>query len=64
MLDVSSCHFPFCKENNIEFKYNYSEEQKTSDRECLEILIEKGGKMSDNEITFKKVMERGEKIRI
>lgn len=48
----------------IEFKKNYSEEQKNSDKECLNLLISKGGKMSDNEVTFKKVMEKGEKIRI
>lgn len=48
----------------INHKNNYSEQQKQSDRECLGILIEKGGKMSENEVTFKKVMEKGEKIRI
>lgn len=51
-------------EQIIEFKNNYSEEQKQSDRECLGVLVNKGGKISDNNITFKKVMERGEKIRI
>ena len=48
----------------VEFKNNYSEEQKQSDRECLGVLVHKGGQMSDNDITFKKVMERGEKVRI
>lgn len=48
----------------INHKNNYSEQQKQSDRECLGILIEKGGKMSENEVTFKKVKEKGEKIRI
>ena len=51
-------------EEILEFKKNYSEEQKQSDRECLGVLVSKGGKMSDNEVTFKKVMERGEQIRI
>ena len=51
-------------EQIVEFKNNYSEEQKQSDRECLGVLVSKGGKMSDNEVTFKKVMERGEYIRI
>ena len=51
-------------EQIVEFKNNYSEEQKQSDRECLGVLVRKGGKMSDNEVTFKKVMERGEQIRI
>lgn len=51
-------------EQILEAKKNYSDEQKNSDRECLGILVQKGGKMSDNEITFKKMMEKGEKIRI
>lgn len=51
-------------EQIVEFKNNYSEEQKQSDRECLGTLVNKGGKMSENEITFKKIMERGEQIRI
>lgn len=48
----------------VEFKSNYSDEQKKSDQECLGVLMNKGGKMPDNDITFKKVMERGEEIRI
>lgn len=48
----------------IEFKKNYSEEQKKSDSNCLKLLVKKGGEMSDNEITFKKLIEKGEKIRI
>lgn len=48
----------------VEFKNNYSEEQKQSDRECLNTLVKKGGMMPDKEITFKKVMESGEQVRI
>lgn len=48
----------------IDFKNNYSDAQKKSDKECLEVLVNKGGKMPDNDITFKKMMEKGEKIRI
>lgn len=48
----------------VEYKKNYSEEQKQSDRVCLGVLVTKGGKMSENDITFKKVLEKGEKIRI
>lgn len=51
-------------EQIVEFKNNYSEEQKQSDRECLGVLVNKGGRMSEKEVTFKKVMERGEQIRI
>lgn len=48
----------------LEFKKNYSEEQKQSDKICLAKLVNKGGKMQNNEITFKKVLKSGEKIRI
>lgn len=48
----------------VEFKNNYSEEQKQSDKECLGVLVNKGGEMKNNEVTFKKVLENGEKIRI
>lgn len=48
----------------VEFKNNYSEEQKQSDKECLGVLVKKGGEMKNNEVTFKKVLESGEKIRI
>lgn len=49
----------------IEFKNNYSEEQKLSDEKCLKNLVEKAGKLPDtNEITFKKVLDSGGKIRI
>lgn len=48
----------------VEFKNNYSDEQKQSDKECLGVLVNKGGEMKNNEVTFKKVLENGEKIRI
>ncbi len=48
----------------IENKNNYSDEQKQSDGECLERLVSRGGKMAENDITFKKLMEKGEQIRI
>lgn len=48
----------------LEFKRNYSDEQKESDRQCLEELIHKAGKSGENRFTFKKVMESGEKIRL
>ena len=51
-------------EQIVKFKNNYSDVQKQSDRECLELLISKGGKMGESDITFKKVMQKGEKIRI
>lgn len=49
----------------VEFKNNYSQEQKISDSTCLENLIEKAGKIPDtNEITFKKISDSGGKIRL
>lgn len=48
----------------IDYKNNYSEEQKKADQKCLEIIITKGGNMAEKDITFKKVLERGEKIKI
>ncbi len=48
----------------LEFKANYSDEQKESDKKCLEVLIKKGGDADKNEITFKKVKESGEAVRI
>lgn len=48
----------------VDFKKNYSDEQKQSDKECLEVLVNKGGEMPNNDITFKKVMEKGENIRL
>lgn len=48
----------------VQFKNNYSEEQKKFDKKCLAELIEKAELMSESEITFKKVMEKGESIRL
>ena len=47
-----------------EFKKNYSDEQKKSDSECLELLIKRGDQIPGDEITFKKIAEKGVKIRI
>ena len=48
----------------INYKNNYSEEKKEADRKCLNVLITKADNMSEKDVTFKKVFERGEKIRI
>ena len=48
----------------INYKNNYSEEKKEADRKCLNVLITKADNMPEKDITFKKVFERGEKIRI
>lgn len=48
----------------IRFKLNYSDEQKAKDSECLRFLIANGSAFCDNEITFKKLYEKGVKIRL
>lgn len=48
----------------VTFKNNYSDEQKQSDRDCLATIIHKATIIPNNDITFKKMLERGEKIRI
>lgn len=46
------------------YKENYSEDKKTSDSQCLDVLIKRGDEIPDNEITFKKLFENGVKIRL
>ncbi len=49
----------------VKFKNNYSDEQKKSDGDCMANLIEKAGAMDEvQEITFKNLYEKGEKIRV
>ena len=48
----------------INFKNNYSTNQKKADEDCLNTMLKKAKNMWKNEITFKKVIERGEKIRL
>ncbi|MBR5923666.1 MAG: glycosyltransferase family 8 protein [Clostridia bacterium] len=47
-----------------EHKENYTDEQRKADKECLELLINNGIKIPENEITFKKLYESGVKIRL
>lgn len=49
----------FCK-----VKANYSESQKETDKKCLDNLIKRALEILDNEVTFKNLHEKGEKIRI
>lgn len=46
------------------YRENYSDEQKKADSECLEMLVRRGGEIAENEITFKKLYEKGVKIRL
>ncbi len=45
-------------------KSAYSEAQKASDRECLQLLIRRGDEIPGNTVTFKKLYESGVKIRL
>lgn len=44
-------------------KENYSEKQKKSDRECLDVLIRKAGVLDQGPVTFCKVQKNGEQIK-
>lgn len=46
------------------YKEQYSDEQKESDKKCLKLLVERGAAIAESEITFKKLYEQGEKIRL
>ena len=46
------------------YKENYSDEQKESDSKCMALLAERGALIANSDITFKKLYERGERIRL
>lgn len=48
----------------IDYKNNYTEENKKSDDECLKVLLRQAVIIPDTENTFKKKYESGEKIRV
>lgn len=48
----------------VEFKKNYSDEQKASDSKCFEVLINKAANVPQSENTFKKKFEAGEYTRV
>ncbi len=48
----------------LRFKENYPEEQKQSDQTCLENMIAKGPRVCHQPVTFRKMFEKGEKIRV
>lgn len=53
----------FCEEAKA-YKENYSDEQKRSDSECLDLLVRRGGKIPETDVTFKKLTISGEQIRL
>lgn len=48
----------------VNYKANYSQEQKAHDEKSLAFLIEKANRMPDAEITFKKLYEKGVPVRL
>ncbi len=48
----------------IQHKNDYSDEKKQSDKKSLELLLHKGETIPDTEITFKKLYDKGVKIRL
>ena len=47
-----------------DYKASYSEEQKASDNRCMALLLERGAAIVKQDVTFKKMFENGEKIRL
>ena len=48
----------------IDYKSNYGDDKKESDAKCLDMLIKNGEKFCNNEVSFKKMHDRGVKIRL
>lgn len=46
------------------YKAAYGEDKKKADKECLELLVRRGTEIQDDEITFKRMYEKGVKIRL
>lgn len=46
------------------YKDSYSDEQKESDSKCLQLLVNRGAEIAASQITFKRVFESGEKVRL
>lgn len=47
-----------------EFKASYTEDKKKADSECLELLVRRGIEIPEKDITFKKMNEKGVRIRL
>lgn len=52
------------EEEVVQYKENYTEEKKKSDSDCLELLMRRGLEICAQDITFKKLHDSGEKIRL
>lgn len=54
----------FIMKTLLRAKRNYSDEQKAEDKEHMADLFRRAGANADTEVTFRKVLESGEKIRL
>ena len=46
------------------YKAAYTDDKKKADRECLDLLVRRGAEIPENDITFKKMYEKGVKIKL
>lgn len=46
------------------YKSEYTADKQKADSDCLKLLVERGEEIPENEITFKKMLEKGVKIRL
>lgn len=46
------------------YKAAYSDGRKKADSDCLELLVRRGSEICENEVTFRKMHEKGERIRL
>ena len=46
------------------FKLGYTEDKKKADSECLELLVRRGMEIPENDVTFKKMHDKGVRIRL
>ena len=46
------------------FKSGYTEDKKKADSECLELLVRRGMEIPENDVTFKKMHDKGGRIRL
>lgn len=46
------------------YKAAYTDDKKKADGECLDLLVRRGAEIPENDITFKKMYEKGVKIRL
>lgn len=51
-------------EECLQYKDNYTDEKKAADSKCMQLLVERGLEITQAEITFKNMHEKGECVRL